>query len=277
MVYLKKLFYKITSKIIRDELRFIRVQRPITNISGPLYKQNHYKIEIDITYKCNLKCMNCNRSCRQAASEECMSVEQIEKFIKESKEQKRKWEQITIAGGEPTLHPNIFDIIQLLLSYKKNFSPNTRLEFVTNGYGYEVNSVLSKIPSEVVIRNTKKQPIPFCFYPFNTAPIDVGKYKYADYSNGCSVVQICGVGLTRYGYYTSSVAGGIDRVCGFNIGRKSLPSLDDSMVDQRKILCRYCGHFKEFINEITKEEKISLSWEKAYENYQNKKPYLSLY
>jgi len=277
MVHLKELFYKITSKGIRDNLRFVRVQRPITKLLGPLYTQNHQRIQLDITYKCNLQCMNCDKSCRQAVSQECMSIGQIDKFINESKKQERKWEQITIMGGEPTLHPEILDIIQLLLSYKKDFSYDTRIELITNGYGDKVGNVLRRIPDGVVVINTNKQPVPFYFYPFNIAPVDIGIYKYADYSNACSTVRICGIGLTRYGYYICSVAGGIDRVCGFNIGKKALPAVDDQMADQRKVLCKYCGHFKAFVREITKEEKISLSWKKAYENYRNNKPYLSLY
>jgi len=269
MAYLKTLFYKIVPKRIRDELRFIRTQKPITKILGTLYKQNHSRIEIDITYKCNLKCRNCNRSCRQAPSEECMSVEQIEKFVEESKEQKRKWKYINIAGGEPTLYRNIHDIIRLLLSYKNNFSPDTVIHLLTSG--------LRKIPDGIVIENSNKHSVPFYFYPFNVAPADCRRYKYADYTNGCSVSSNCGMGLTPYGYYTSAVAGSIDRVYGFNIGRKSLPSLNDSMVDQRKILCKYCGHFREFDNELTREERMSSSWKKAYENYRKNRPHLSLY
>jgi len=44
-----------------------------------------------------------------------MSVEQIQKFINESVDNNVKWERIRVMGGEPTLHPDIFEILNLLL------------------------------------------------------------------------------------------------------------------------------------------------------------------
>ena len=41
-------------------------------------------IEIEITTDYNLKCFNCDRSCRPALSEEYMTVEQIKLFLEES-------------------------------------------------------------------------------------------------------------------------------------------------------------------------------------------------
>jgi MoaA/NifB/PqqE/SkfB family radical SAM enzyme len=73
--------YDTVSECIK---RFVRSQKIVTAIKGPQYKRSNEKIEIDITYKCNLRCANCNRSSAQAPSEERMTVAQIEKFVKES-------------------------------------------------------------------------------------------------------------------------------------------------------------------------------------------------
>jgi len=65
---------------------------------------NENNIEIDILYKCNLKCESCNRSSAQVDSEDYISIKQINKFITESIKLDKKWNLINILGGEPTLH-----------------------------------------------------------------------------------------------------------------------------------------------------------------------------
>jgi len=269
-----RLYYYIPERV-RFKLKFIRLQKAITKLLGPLYPTNHSIIGIDITYDCNLKCLNCHNSCRQAPSKDYMSIEQIGKFIKESIGQKMKWSNIAILGGEPILHPNIFDIIKLLLSYKEDFSPDTIIQLYTNGFSPEANDVLCKVGNKVSIVNSHKEKIFQSFYAFNIAPMDDIRYKNVDYSNGCATAQNCGLVLNKYGYYMCALGGGIDRVLGFDIGRKKIPSMDDSMLDQRRILCKYCGYFG--LSRITTKEEISLSWKHAYENYNKKRPYLLPY
>jgi len=125
------------------------------------------------------------------------------------------------------------------------------------------------------------------FCDFNIAPMDVG-YKNTDYSGGCWAREMCGMGLNRYGYYCCSVAGGIDRVLGLNIGRKKLPSSKDLMNDQSSKFCRYCGHlgtppWPQQLEQIkirranSPKGRMSESWVKAYKKYKRKKPLLTLY
>ena len=253
----------------------MRVQKPVTKLFGPEYTRSRKFIEIDITYRCNLKCINCNRSCRQAPSNEQMTVEQIQKFVKESIANNVKWERIRVMGGEPTLHPNVFEILNLLLEYKKNYSQDTCIELDTNGFGKIVNDVLSKVPKEIEIENTSKKSELQLFYLFNMAPKDSIIYKNADYSSGCQVISVDGIGLTPYGYYPCAAAGGIDRIFGFDIGRKTLPSYDDSMTDQLEVFCKLCGRFH--AAKRTNREVMSPTWKKAYENYKKRKPKLRLY
>jgi hypothetical protein len=258
--------------------RLRRIQKPVTLKEGRLFSVNHCRIEIDITYKCNLKCINCDRSCRQAPSHEAMSLEQIRKFIDESIRGRRKWERIRILGGEPTLHPEFLPITELLLLYRKNFSPDTVIQVATNGRGATVNNALSRVSKEIVIINTcKKSPVNK-FSPINVAPKDCIMYKDVDYSNGCFIPSLCGIGLTRYGYYPCAAGGAIDRVFGFDIGKKNLPVVNQPMINELKILCGYCGHFKSNIKyeRITKE-MMSTSWKIAYRKYKKRKPALSLY
>ena len=261
---------------LKTELKRIRLTKSVTRVLGARWKPNHKIVAIVPSYDCNLKCINCNQSCRQAPSTECMSVEQIEKFVEESKGQGRRWELIRILGGEPTLHPQIWDILRLLLAYKRDYSLNTTIHFYTNGLGSKVNGVLATIPEEIRIMNSKKTSVTQKFFSINVAPADEQVYKELNYLNGCHVTTFCGIGLTRYGYYHCEVAGSIDRVFGLDIGRKELPLSTDQMFDLFEVFCKYCGYFKHE-NARTDEEVISPTWRQAYEAYQIKRPTLSLY
>jgi len=255
--------------------RFVRLQKVVTAIKGPLYKRSNEIIEIDITYECNLRCANCNRSCTQAPSKERMTVAQIEKFVNESINKGIRWKLIFLLGGEPTLHPDILTILSILLDYKKKYSPNTRVSLTTNGTGDFVKNVLRKVPKGITIEDTNKGSRGYRHWSFNAAPIDSIWYKLLDFCNGCSELSECGMGLTPYGYYCCSIAGGIDRIFGFDMGRKTLPEKNDLMIEQVKKFCRLCGHFK--IYERDSRIILSSTWERVYKEYKLKKPKLTLY
>jgi hypothetical protein len=54
----------------------------------PTNRKRRDYAEIEITYKCNLKCINCNRSCAQAPSDLEMPVSDVENFVAQSIEKK---------------------------------------------------------------------------------------------------------------------------------------------------------------------------------------------
>jgi hypothetical protein len=201
-------------------LHFLSTQKFVTVLTGPFYERSRYQIEIDITYACNLKCFNCNRSCGLAPSDDRLSLEQIPKFLRESTAKGIHWESIRILGGEPTLHPEFLQIIDELIAFKDSQCPAVVIEIVTNGFGKKVNDVIKKLSSKVVVDNTAKKSIEQEFIRFNLAPKDFVRYRFADYSSGCWVPQDCGIGLSPYGYYPCTVAAAIDRVLGFDIRKK---------------------------------------------------------
>jgi radical SAM family protein/4Fe-4S single cluster protein len=256
-----------------DLFRPIRTSKLITKVLGPQYKRSRKDIEIDITYNCNLRCFNCNRSCRQAPTKENMGLEQIEKFIKESKDKNIKWRKVSLVGGEPCLHPDILKIIALLLAYQNEFSKQTKIYLVTNGL---IKDVLKNIPKSINIVNSEKQSsAQEGFESFNVAPVDLKEYKNKDFKNGCKILKDCGMGLNMYGYYPCAVAGGIDRIFGFDNARKHLPEKNDEMFDQLNTFCKLCGHFKK--HDIIDTEKMSKSWKEAYAKFQDENKQLTRY
>jgi len=247
-------------------------------------------VELEITTKCHLKCFNCDRSCRQAPSDERMSLKQIKLFLDETRTNQRQWEYIAILGGEPTLHPKFWKILD---EFIKN---NIRAEIITNGYGEIVNHALNQLPNNwFSVCNTKKQSPYQSFIYYNLAPIDFG-IKNAP---PCWILKTCGYGLTRYGYYPCGAGASIDRVFGFDIGVKSLKNLTpENTTKQLEILCKYCGHSptmdelqssgKINVNNYETEKELALdynkciapmseSWIKAYDKYKKNKPKLRLY
>lgn len=256
--------------------KFIRDQKPISKFTKPMFTVNHNVIRLYITFTCNLKCEGCRESCNLVSEADNLSLEQIKRFIHESIQQNRRWKTIGISGGEPTLHPQILEILEELIRYKKEHSPNTSLDLETNGLGPKVQSVLNKLPKEIrVVNSNKKNSNPEYHRTFHNAPIDHAMYKFSDFSNACVTIRDCGMCLTKYGYYPCGIAGGMDRILGFNLGLKKLPSPDCDMSATLKKLCRYCGEF--FIFPHLKNgntNKMSISWKRALKRYKKSKPNL---
>lgn len=261
--------------------------------SGPPYRPSHRRIIIDISTDCNLGCVDCNRSCapEQAPSREQMSLEQIERFVAESVAAERRWEAILIEGGEPALHPQFQEVVKILEDYRRTYSPGTWIQVNTNGYSDYSLRVLSQLPkSWEVYSSEKRGRVQPGHLAFNVAPVDLPEFEGADFSGGCMQPAYFGLGLTRYGYYPHPACGGIDRVFGFDIGRKSLPSMEDDLRDQCSRLCRYCGCFRLFNRswhpkfglppppeEQALRGQMTASWREAYRRYRESPPQLTLY
>ena len=256
---------------------FWRVGPRATSLLGPRYKRSRDRIDVDITWDCNLRCFHCNRSCEQAPTQDRMTVGQIRRFLEDSRERDIRWKEIHIIGGEPTLHPDIDEIMRLVLEYRDRYSPGTNVKLTSNGHGAKVAGVLQRIPKGVDIRDTKKDDrCQAQFVPFNLAPRETADYAQADFRNGCAVTRDSGIGLSPNGYYPCVVAGGIDRVFGFNRGRKSLPAPEDGMEQELAHFCSLCGFFRlNYTIETDGEPLMSPAWERAYAAWRQKPPVLT--
>jgi hypothetical protein len=268
-------------RLYREAFLRVRLSKPVTRMRGPFYGQNHDVIQLDITYSCTLKCFRCNRQCSQAPSDERISPGQVQKFIDESVRANRRWRYIRIIGGEPTLHPELIAITGMLAEYKNRFSPETMLQLETAGFGEECAEMLSRVsPGIQVYNTTKDSPYQKAFVQINIAPVDLRGLRGVDFSNGCINKNRCGLCLTPYGYYIDGQAGAIDRVFGFDIGRKTLPDRSDMLNEQSEALCRYCGEF--WHNIIGRPMRlpggdISKTWQRVLDNYRKAPPKLPKY
>lgn len=236
-----------------------------------IWRINTNQIEIELTTKCNMHCYQCNRSCRQMPSNEHISLEQLEYFIEQSIAYRKKWRCIRVLGGEPTLHPQIFDACSMLIKYKNLHSPFTKITIITNGAGKKVKEVLSTLPEIIFIENSnKKQDLHTDFSTYNVAPVDMEKYNKAEinFSKGCCILTYSGLALTRYGYYACGPGASIDRIMNLNLAISDIKGLTrKNLKRQLGAMCKYCGHFKAQSEEIYAHEYISPTWATAYSEF----------
>ncbi len=243
---------------------------------GPVFALK--SLEIELTTKCNLYCNSCNRVCKLAKSDEQMSVEQIEQFIKESVDRNYKWERIVLAGGEPTLHPDLMDIIRLFHRYK-GYNPNCVYQLFSNKYTEESREIANGMPTWIKTehngtRSRKTSSTQRDFYPMTYAPIDRGIGVWP----GCEVSGYCGLGLSRNGFYPCGMAASIDRVYGFDMGIKSVPDINPERLLTMIIhFCSLCGYKCRDHPYPKGEDYVSETWDTALSVYNEQRPELTLY
>ena len=215
-----------------------------------------------------------------------METSDIEQFVAESIRLGKKWRQINVLGGEPTLHKDFLNILQLLQDYADSHSPRTIIKVVSNGYTERSRQLCDEARSRfrnVVIDydSYKTTNTVDYFSPFNDAPIDDEHFANADFSKACWVAGYCGIGLNARGYYGCAVCGAIDRVLNGNNGVSSFKLLtEDKLREHYRQFCSLCGNFKHYApnagNFIPRSEKepfsniISPTWVNIYQDKNDK-------
>ncbi|MFA6422518.1 MAG: radical SAM protein [Candidatus Buchananbacteria bacterium] len=242
------------------------------------WRTNCQVVEIELTSYCDINCFNCDRNIRQAPTNEHISLEQIKKFVQESIDLNYPWKRIALLGGEPTLHPQFYEIINELQKLHL-FNPSVRFGVVTNGFSEKAQNAIKWLPAWIAVLNSAKTSQTNSFCAINLAPIDYN-IKY-NFNNACGNTEFCGLGLSRYGFFLCGPGASIARVFGLDIGLKSLTEVKNNskeLWNQREQICRYCGGMKDFHRKhLITEERMSPVWTRACENYKSEKPSLSLY
>ena len=279
---------KISSEEFCEEIKKKRILLKDDILFGrKKFETNINRIDIDITFACNLKCKGCIRSCGEAPSNESMTIQDIDNFINESIKLEKKWERINVLGGEPTLHPDFLKIIEhLQCEYADKFNNSVIIQVVSNlktDRAKELCEIAKKYKNVKIDYNSSKQKNTIDYFtPFNDAPCDDKDYEKADFSKACWVTSDSGFGLNKNGYFACPNCSGIDRVFNFNLALKSFSDLTyENQKKQFEICCRYCGFFKyynsnlgNFISRSEREpfkEIISDTWRKIYEEYKQRK------
>jgi len=108
-----------------------------------VYPQQMHFINITINSFCNLNCFSCDQFIDSAPSADKMSLQQIKDFVKESQDLQWRWDEIRVTGGEPSLHKDFFEILDVLnKGLKESYLPGITLKIISNGTGRKVRSRL---------------------------------------------------------------------------------------------------------------------------------------
>lgn len=245
------------------------------------WKTNTARVELELWTGCNLSCPNCDRSSAQAPSWTGMTVDQVAAFVNESIRLPHRWERVVLLGGEPTLHPQIDEVISELNRLHEAF-PGIEFRLYTNGYGKHVQRVLRRLPIWIAVHNTGKTREPPLFSPYNMAPCDDPAMADASFENACPITEWCGLGITRHGIYPCGAGAAVARVFGNPPAISALTDLTaERLAEQLRSLCKLCGHFGRFEEKLgcrnvkdpavltswTTQQKTSPSWARAYKDY----------
>ena len=203
---------------------------------------------LNITFKCNLGCDNCGSNCskKQAPSEEMMRLDRIEYFVKDTIDCGKKYKNVALFGGEPTLHPQ-FDEICLIIKKandKENFADS--LSVCTNGYARESVEHCNFAASHgYIIENSQKdQQIydkthKYPYVPVNVAPIDVG---FTPDLNGCWYSENAGIAFDERGYWGCYPFCAAARVFDYEPTCMSIKELTEDVAKKSwGQHCNYCG------------------------------------
>ncbi len=221
-------------------------------------------VQLEITSRCNIGCVQCDRNCGAVPPAQDMSIAQVWKFVEESLALKKAWDRIDIIGGEPTLHPKLAAIFEVIKIYKNQY-PHCKIRFSTNGLGEKVAEGLAVVPAEwVKIRNSGKEGKDQPHDAYRYAPVDAGCKDI----RACSIPWRCGLGLTVNGYFPCGAGASLARTFGIDIGIKRLSDVTPDAIKKQMIkLCKYCGHSNCATRKAAGDNGCSASWERAIKNY----------
>jgi hypothetical protein len=255
-------------------------------------------VEFCITYKCNLQCKWCCQLCgSEFNSDGELSLDSIKKYIGQILPKIKRHTNIRISGGEPTLHSQIFEIIEFFIKVVRP-AIDIPVVLVSNGVGEKVNEVLQKIrkiydtydnpflsnkasmihPSDKQLcivpskANGWEKYVETHHKPIFLAPEDLlRKPSGSGWSEKCP--QKNSVSITPHGVFVCCGSSRlISTLFKLGSGENHLLSQEEENI-QREKFCKYCSYLCHSID-YTRIKEVSKSYEKAIENWKEEPYYL---
>ena len=202
---------------------------------------------LPITNVCNKTCGGCNELCGLFSKEKLwfLTLDEIKRYIELVKNYK---EEITIIGGEPTLHPQWNEIVEMLYVYEDvQFRVNT-------------NGRLGHVPFEVPNRNSKNvkyfvdtHPEGQTFFPGIVAAQDMLKIEDPQFywekaKNDCPIWAVEGASIYNNKAYFCENAAAFDWMYnngknGWLIedGKNPFDKTESEIAAQAEKFCYRCG------------------------------------
>ena len=244
-------------------------------------------LKIDVTYRCDRGCTNCNRATHLCPSskKEDLSPKQIKDMLNDCVKFGKSWTRITLTGGEPTMHDDFEEIVDILMEYKKKHNPECRVGTYTYHHPkfyYKIENVMKKYPSQMhngvylkdntgfEVKDTMKQKARVHRIAYFMAPIDINpsKYNKDHLYHGCNDgARLCGIGYDTKGFWVCPISAAIARVFQLDTSIKTVRELTvKKLIDQYKTFCPLCGCYAYYKANVDKD-LISPTWAKAIKAY----------
>lgn len=217
-------------------LHALKMQYPIYKLDGTTFTGARGMVfDYYITHFCNLSCVNCcalSNIKEVSGKDTHISLDVIKKFVADNKHY-GKHTIIKLLGGEPTMHPQLNEIVDLLV-------PHFTVWVLTNGL--RKHKTLER--NDIFIENSNKvigeEPL---FHTMYMAPIDDERFEGVDYSKGCSMLA-CGHSIDYEGkWHICTVGRTLKRVIGVD-GYDTQYECDINKEEYLSKVCKYCGLFK---------------------------------
>ena len=184
-----------------------------------------------------------------------MTLDQVDRYIELMRPHITTGTKLNVSGGEPTLHPQIFEILDKLTTMSR---PRPTICLLTNAHGDKVLKVLEEINKRYVrdahliypplLGRRYKTDLskPFWHTPCFRAPIDYPEelkrhFPSTSYelSDNCYEKQNCGYGLTPFGVFLCQGAAAIAYLFHLDIGLDYIPP-EEEIARLQNIVCSYC-------------------------------------
>lgn len=221
------------------------------------YEPNMGFLEIAITYVCNVSCNNCLALSPQAPTkrDQDVTVEQMAQFVAESAACAYPWKWLKLHGGEPTLHPRLGELCQVLLDYRKAHNPGVRLSIVSNDSHPERVAQLVALGfdpqvSSKVRDNTDRFGNKLEYVPVNVSPLDLGQAP----ASGCFIPRDCGIAMNNLGFWPCGPSAAAARVFGYEAPVKHVQDLTP---ERLKVLYSHCDHCGFAVDQRRRFEQVT--------------------
>lgn len=232
------------------------------------FKSNLHLVELCLTYRCNIKCNNCSNLCTQAPYRGDLTPDIVDGFIDDLISSGNPIGQITLHGGEPVLNPWIFDIIELLVDYRK--ISNVTLWLLTNNSCHEIREKTSKISVEynIALGIAEKDGIHQIDYvPVNESPEDLKE----EYTIGCFQTENCGICFNYLGWFPCSPMAAASRLFNYYPAALTYNDLtEEKCTEYFNLHCKHCG-FALPNRRRVKEQTSTKTWIDKFAEYNRKK------
>lgn len=194
------------------------------------------RLELNVTHRCNSRCLDCNRAIGLATFDDMeLTVEHIKAASWQLRRQGIRLSRVAIAGGEPTVRRDLQTLINTAALYLR---PRRGL-VLNNGTNSVVREQI-RLPRRwrwriTPLDDTSQFDSGKAHHtPFFVSPVDLGtegRFRH------CRVTKRCGKGLEARGFTMCGVAGTLGRLLGIDPYSDELP-----LGEVPAGICRHCPY-----------------------------------